>query len=175
MTTPAASSELLILGFGPDARPEGELAGALERLALRDRAALRDALCVARGRDDGAVGAIDLAVARHGGGVADLVDFRLDPRRRAALTERTLTPRAGGVAPGVVRAIAAGLEPGAAVVAVLLAGGDGAGELGAAAARCGGKTVALEPVGDHELAGLGERLAELAATPAQSRRRGSPP
>ena len=170
MTAPAASSELLILAFGPDARPEGELGGALERIALRDRAALRDALCVARDRDDGTVRAIDLAVARHGGGVADLVDFRLDPRRRAALTARTLTPRPGGVAPDVVRGIAAGLEPGAAVVAVLLAaGGDGGAEIGAAAARCGGRPVALERIGDHELAGLGARLTELASAPARSR------
>jgi len=120
MTTPAAQSRLLILAFGPDARPEGELAGALERMALRDRAVLRDALCVMREPTDGTLHAIDLTLARRGGGVADLVDFRLAPDRREALTARTLTARPGGVAPGVIRAIGEELPPGAAVVAVLL-------------------------------------------------------
>lgn len=175
MSTPAAQSRLLILAFDPGARPEGEVAGALERMALRDRAVLRDALCVARDPHDGTLQAIDLALARRGGGLADLVDFRLAPDRRQALTAHTLTARPGGVAPGVVRAIGDALEPGAAVVAVLLAAGADAAELLEAAARCGGRPIADERLGDHDLAGLGERLVGLAAPPAQSTTRGSPP
>lgn len=175
MDTPHTASRLLILVFGPDARLEGELAGALERIALRDRGALRDALCVARDPHDGTLQAIDLALARRGAGLADLVDFRLAPDRRAALTARTLTPRPGGAGPGVVRAIGAALEPGAAVVAVLIAAAADATVLLDAAARCGGRTVADERLGDHDLAGLGVRLAELATTPDQSTMRGSPP
>jgi hypothetical protein len=175
MSPPAAQSRLLVLSFGPGARLEGELAGALERMALRERAVLRDAMCVARDPHDGTLQAIDLALARRGGGLADLVDFRLAPDRREALTVRTLTARPGGVAPGVVRAIGEALEPGAAVVAVLLAAGADATELLEAAVRCGGRPSADEPLGDHELAGLGERLVGLAAPPAQSTTRGSPP
>ena len=163
MPTIGPRSRLLVFRFPPGAVLRGELVGALERIALRDPDAVRDGLCVARDPDDGALEAVDLALVKERGGLADLLDFRLAPGRRRMLTAWTLMTRPGGVPPRIIRAIGAQLEPGAVTVAVLLRSGAGIEALTEAAARCGGGVCADDDVPATKLAVLGEELLRAVA------------
>jgi hypothetical protein len=158
MTAP--ETRLKVYRFGPDALLTGELVGAVERLDVTGEARVEDALCVARSRGNGELAAIDLALARAGAGLSDLLDFRLAPDRRRALTARALTPREHGVEPSIVRAIGDTLEPGTAVVAFLLSGTTPL--LDDAVARCDGWIVADEPTPATALAELGVVLVDRA-------------
>jgi len=151
---------LKVYRFGPDARPAGELVGALERMAVTGQARIEDALCVARSSEDGELAAIDLTLARKGAGLSDLLDFRLAPHRRRMLTASALTTRPGGVAPSVIRAIGARLETGDAVVAFLVTAAATP-VLDDAVGRCNGRLVADEELSASTLAELGPQLAEL--------------
>ena len=81
---PLPSAQLLLYRFGPDAEFEGQLVGALERIESGGALRILDALFV---RSDAETGELE-AIAAHGDGagriVAPLLDFRLDPARRAA-------------------------------------------------------------------------------------------
>ena len=134
----------------------GEVIGALEQVELSDGGRLLDALFVAREPEHGELQAIDLATGHGDGSVAALLDFRLDPGSRAALTARTLTPHAGGVPATVITSVADGLEPGAAVIAVLLEGDAPA--LATAVERAGGTLVGDERVAATTLADVADRL-----------------
>lgn len=155
--SPAGRARLYMYRFGPDARFEGGLVGALERMGRDDGPRVLDALFVARDRAGGELQAIDLGTALADGSIAALLDFRLDPGRRRAATKRTLAAHAGGVPPAVVEAIGRALEPGGAILAVLIAGRT-AGALAEAVSRSGGQVVADEPVEARGLAELGEHL-----------------
>lgn len=155
--SPAGRARLCMYRFGPDARFEGGLVGALERMGPDDGPRVLDALFVALDPAGGELQAIDLGTALADGSIAALLDFRLDPRGRRAATQRTLAAHAGGVPPSVVDAIAAALEPGDAILAVLIAGGT-AGALDEAVSRTGGRMVADEPVEARGLADLAEEL-----------------
>ena len=154
-------ARLKVWRFGPDALPTGELVGAAERMAVAGPVRIENALCVARS-SDGELAAIDLALARAGGGLSDLLDFRLAPHRRRALTARALTTRPHGVAPSIVCAIGDTLEPGTAVVAFLLTG-PATPLLDDAVARCDGQIVADEQIPARTLAELGVLLVERSA------------
>jgi hypothetical protein len=130
-------------------------------MAVTGQARVLDALCVALSAE-GELAAIDLALARAGAGLSDLLDFRLAPNRRRVLTARTLTTRQHGVAPSIVRAIGDGLEPGRAMVAFLLTATTTA-ALDDAVARCHGQIVADEPTGASTLSELGALLVERSA------------
>jgi hypothetical protein len=94
------SAHLSVYRFETGALFEGELAAALERIQLMGETKLVDALFVARD-DAGTLMAVDRSVGIGGGSFAELLDFRLDPDRRATLTERTIA-EPGGV-PGSLR------------------------------------------------------------------------
>jgi len=142
-----------------------------KRIGVSDTSALRDAPCVARDSESGEVQAIDLALARAGAGLVDLLDFRAAP-----VTDRAgASGRSGGVEPLVLRSIGTQLERGSAVVAVLNYGAD-VQDLERAVAQCGGEVLVDERVSARALVELGEWLAERVATGrAQSTMRGSPP
>jgi hypothetical protein len=144
---------LRVYRFPAGANYEGRLAGALERALLAVEDDVRDALFVMRDADAGEPVAIDMRTASAGGTLASMLDFRLDERRRRALTEATLAPGAGRVDRAVVEEVAAALEPGGALVAVV-AGGRPAGALEDAVARTGGRLVADEPAHAGRIAGL---------------------
>jgi hypothetical protein len=169
-------TRLKLYRFGPDARPAGELVGAVERMALTGQTRIEDALCVARTLEDGELAAIDLALAQSGAGLSDLLDFRLAPDRRRALTARALMTRPGGVPASVIRAIGEVLEPGAAVVAFLVTAAATP-VLDDAVARCNGRLVADEETAARTLPELGALLADRAGPvgPPHSTTRGSPP
>ncbi len=152
-------SELAHLGvyrFEPGAVFEGGLLAAIERTQLGRDTKLLDALFVMRD-DAGGMDAIDLRAGGADATFASLLDFRLDPGRRRALTERTLAEHPGGVPRPVIEAIAATLEAGAAIFAILYTG-TAATALEDAVARCGGRPIVGEPVDARMLAQTGPRL-----------------
>ena len=141
--------------FPPTAGFEGQLAGAIERMLLTDDAGMCDALFVMH---DGATGealAIDLATARGDGTPTAMLDFRLDERRRRAVTRKALST--GRVDRAALAEVAAALEPGAAFLAVLTTAGP-APALEDAVARTGGTLVADEPAAAARLADLEPRV-----------------
>jgi hypothetical protein len=150
-------ARLRVYRFGRGASFEGEIVGALERIDLGGGTDVLDALFVTRDESSRAVDAVTLGVAAGDDRYVSLVDFRLDAGRRRALTERTLAdhPEAG--------AIGAALEPGAAILAVLV-GGDAPTVLDDAVARAGGRLVADEPVDADRLEQVGSRLRDAAGS-----------
>jgi hypothetical protein len=148
---------LRIYRFDPGAVFEGGLLAAIERIELAHDQKLLDALFVRRDPTSGAVEAVDLSIGGAGATFASLLDFRLDAGRRRALTERTLREHRDGVPRSLIEAIAATLEAGAAILAVLQTGPT-ATVLEDAVARCGGQRIADEQVDGRALAQVGPRL-----------------
>ena len=142
---------LRVYRFDSSAVFEGGLVAAIERLELGKDGKLLDALFVRRDAASGALDAVDLSVGKAGATFASLLDFRLDPDRRRALTERTLTERRDGVPRSLIESIADTLEAGAAIFAVLQTGPT-APVLEDAVARCGGQRIADEPFDARSLA-----------------------
>jgi hypothetical protein len=160
----SALAQLRVYRFEPGAVFEGGLVGALERMKLGGGAKLLDALFVAH-ESSGALAAVDLARGGADGTFASMLDFRLDAGRRRAITERTLAEHHGGVPRPLIEEIAATLEAGAAIFAVLHTGGTPS-ALEDAVARCHGRLVADHPVDAGVLAQIGPQLraAAVAAT-----------
>ena len=146
-------TRLLAYRFPPSMELEGHLAGAVERMLLTDDAGLCDALFVMRDGRTGEALAIDLATARGDGTPAAMLDFRLDERRRRAMTSAMLARGRGSVDRAVVAELASALQPGAAVLAVLTTAGA-APALQDAVARSHGRLVADVPAGAAHLAEL---------------------
>jgi hypothetical protein len=136
---------------------EGWIIGALERLELIGDIRLLDALLIARDATTGELEAIDRATGRADGTMAAFLDFRLSAASRRETTSRTLAPHPDGVPAGAIEALAATLEPGGALLAVLVAGGTPA-ELEEAVARGRGRLLADEPVPAGTLAEVVPRL-----------------
>ncbi|UGS38092.1 hypothetical protein [Capillimicrobium parvum] len=146
-----ADGRLRVYRFSGGGAFDGGLIGALERMELAGGAALLDALFVLR-EPDGELHAVDLATGRAGGTISALLDFRLDPGRRAAATRRTLAASAD-----LVEVAGAGLAPGDAILAVLLSG-DEAPALEQAVERSGGRAVCDERVSAASLADAAPQL-----------------
>ena len=159
----AQLAHLCVYRFESGAVFEGGLLAAVERMELGDDGKLLDALFVTRDAATGALQAVGLGATGADTTLASLLDFRLDPGRRAAVTERTLAEHPGGVPRPLVEAIAATLERGAAVLAVLYAVPAPA-VLEDAVARCGGRLIADEPADASTLAEAGERLRTAVAS-----------
>jgi hypothetical protein len=113
------SRQLLLYTFGPDARFEGQLVGAFERIESGGAVRVIDALFVASDPETGELVAIDLR-GGAGGILAELLDFRLDPASRRRATERALHPQAGGLPAEALRRLGEALDRGAAMLALLL-------------------------------------------------------
>jgi len=153
----SANAQLRIYRFEADSVFEGAVVGAVEQLEAGTCLTLLDALFVGRDVAAGELQAIDLATARADGTLAGMLDFRLDVGRRREMTRRTLA-KAGGVPPDVVAAMVGGLEPGAALLVVLLRGAAPT-ALDDAVARTGGRVVADEVVTAATLAEAAPRLS----------------
>lgn len=156
------TSQLLVYRFGPEAGFEGRLVGALERIEAGSAVKIADALFVASDPDTGELVAIDVQGDGAGGIVAPLLSFRLEPRERRRATERALSPNGSGVPADTLRRLADTLEPGAAMVAVLLehAWADA---LDDAVSRTGGASVVNEFVDGTTLAELAPDLVAAAS------------
>ena len=101
-------AQLRVYRFEPGAVFEGGLVGAVERMQLADGTELLDGLFVGRGAASGDFDAVDLAVGGRGGTFASLLDFRLEPGRRRAITERTLAEHEGGMPRHEIEMLVAG-------------------------------------------------------------------
>ena len=87
------SRQLLLYTFGSDARFEGQLVGAFERIESGGALRVLDALFIASGPETGELIAIDLR-GGAGGIVAELLDFQLDPASRRRGHRARSAPRA---------------------------------------------------------------------------------
>ena len=159
-----SSAQLRVYRFDPGSVFEGGLVGALERMQITGDSKLLDALFIARDAD-GTLQAVDWVTGGASASFASLLDFRLDPGRRDAVTERTLAGHAGGVDPAVLEATARTLEAGAAVLAVLHTG-PAPEVLDDAVTRCGGRAVADEAIDVQRLGEAGARVQAAAAAAA---------
>ena len=155
------TAQLLVYRFGPDAGFEGQLVGALERIESGGSVKIVDALFVSSDPETGELVAIDLQSHGAGGIVAPLLQFRFEARERRKATERALSPHAGGVPAETLRQLAETLEPGAAMVAVLL-DHAWAHALDDAVARTAGTPMANEFVDTTVLADLAPDLLAAA-------------
>src|SRR4051794_40361237 len=140
----AAPTQLIVYAFGPDARYEGQLAGALERLESGGAPRGVEGLFLGRGADSGGPVALphpgggalrvvevlfvgrdadsgELIAFEHrgdgaGGFTEPLLRFRLDAGTRVRTTERALDSAAGKA----LLETAESLEPGGAIAAVFI-------------------------------------------------------
>jgi hypothetical protein len=151
------SAHVRVYRFEPGTVFEGGLVGAVERIQLDRDTKLLDALFVTQDPASGGMAAVDLASGGAGGTFASMLDFRLDPGRRHAITERTLAEHRGGVPRPLIEAVAATLEDGAAIVAVLHTGAAPT-VLDEAVARCEGRLIANDPVDAQAFAHAGPQL-----------------
>jgi hypothetical protein len=157
--------QLLVYEFGPDAEYEGRLLGALERIEGDASSRVLDGLFVGIDADTGALEAIDLRSGGPSQAVARLLTFRLDPSARRRATERALGD-SGSVPAATLRELAGALEPGGALVALLVERVE-SDELDEAVSHSGGWALGASSV---EAASLAEIAPEL-ATRVSSRRR----
>jgi len=113
---PGPLRQLLLYRFAVDARFEGRLVGALERMESGGALGIVEAIFVGRDAETGELAALDLRSRGAGSLVSPLIGFRLDPRERERTTARALEAEGGEA----LRALGAALAPGAAIVAVLV-------------------------------------------------------
>ena len=150
-------AHLRVYRFDPGAVFEGGLVGAIERMQLSRETKLLDALFVTHDPANGGLAAVDLASGGAGGTFASMLDFRLDGGRRQAITQRTLEEHRGGVPRELIEALAATLQDGAAIIAVLYSGAVPT-VLDEAVARSQGRLIADDPVDAQALAHAGPQL-----------------
>jgi hypothetical protein len=156
-----SGSHLGVYHFGSGSAYEGALLAAAERMELAGDAKLLDALFVTRDAASGDLDAVDLAIRT--GSLASLLDFRLDPARRRAITQRTLTERPGGVARELIEALGAMLAPGDSLLAVLHTGAEPE-VLADAVARTGGRALRSEQVEARTLSDAGPALLAISSS-----------
>jgi hypothetical protein len=160
--TPGAPLQLLVFGFSSaEGHLEGRLGGALER--AESGGALRIARARFVGRE---VSSGELAVADlHGGSgglVASLLSFRLDPAGRRRATAEALDGEASGVPAELLRELGDVLEPGEAIIAVLVEH-VWASVLADAVARSNGRALADELVPAGDVADFGGHVRAISA------------
>ena len=154
-------TQFLVYLFGTDADYEGRLVGALERIESGGALRIVDGLFVASDPSSGEIVATDFRGDGTGGNVTSLIGFRLDAASRSRATKRALDSRSGALRE-TIRTVGAALEPGTAVVAVLVEH-RWARALEEAVSRTRGTPLASDFVEAASLADLGPRLARLVA------------
>jgi hypothetical protein len=159
-----APSHLLVYEFGPDAKLEGQLVGALERIQALGRSRLLDGLFAAHDAETGELAAIDLHSSAGADALASFLTFRLDPEARRQATETALGD-AGAVPAELIRNVGSALPPGGSMLVLLIERPEW-GQLGDAVSRTGGSMLRAEVVGGSTLAEAGPQLlAALSAAP----------
>ena len=157
----ATSTQLLLYHFGPEARFEGQLVGALERMEAGGAVRILDVFFVSRDAESGEVAAFNRKGDGAGGIVAPLLDFRLDPAARRRATRRALDDGLPGIPSETLRDVFESLTPGSALAAVLIEH-VWAQNLADAVARVGGTAVSHEDVDATTLADLAPHLLQAA-------------
>lgn len=151
--------QLLVYRFGTGAAFQGQLAGALERMEAGGALRVLDVVLVGVDRDTRETFAVALRGGRAGGLTAALVEFRLDAGGRAAATRHALA--ASPEHARLVEELAATLEPGEAVAA-LLVGHAWAQRLGHAVQLSDGRPLVDAFVEGTALTGLHDELVAAA-------------
>jgi hypothetical protein len=113
-------AQLFVYAFGPDARFEGQLGGALGRLETGGALRILEALFIQRDVETEELVVLDLRGDGIGGVIAPLLDFRLDPSARRRATERALAAGTYGIPGDTARELGSSLAPGAAIAALLI-------------------------------------------------------
>src|SRR3954452_1906807 len=154
--------QLLVYRFGTGAVFHGQLAGALERMEAGGALRVLDVVVVGLERTTGEVFAVALRGGGAGGVTAALLEFRLDTAGRASAPRRAMA--ASGEHAQLIEELAATLEPGEALVA-LLVGHAWERRLGGAVERSDGREVVNAQVSPTSLTGLhGELVAAARRT-----------
>jgi hypothetical protein len=135
----AAAQQLLTYSFPAQADYGGLLLGALQRVESGGAIRVLEILFVARGDGPQEIAAISRRSDSSAGMIGQLIGFRLEDSARAQETEQALNGPAGDL----VRELAAALEPGCAVVGLLVEH-TWAHVLSDAVARTGGAPFASE-------------------------------
>lgn len=146
--------ELLVYGFGPGSDFAGHLVGAVQRVEGGGAVRIADALFVQSDAESGEIAAVALDGRRMDAMIASLLEFRLDEARRRRITERALGAEG-------VRALADALEPGTALIALLLEH-TWADVLDEAVARTGGARLVDDDVAAGSLGSLTDQLVTAA-------------
>jgi hypothetical protein len=172
MSARAASprAQLLVYEFGPDARFEGQLGGALERIETGGTMRVLEAMFIQRDADTGELAVIDLQGDGAGSLIAPVLDFRLDPAGRRRATERALAAGTTGIPADTLRELGAPLAAGRAVAALLIEH-LWAQALADAVTRTGGTELIDEFVEARSLTEVAPRLlaaAQHSGTPTQT-------
>src|SRR4051812_38610007 len=147
------SRQFVAFRFGPEATFEGQLVGALERVESGGAGRGLDAVFLRRELETDELTAVSLRGGSDGGMVAQLLGFRLDEGERASASRRALEGPAGDT----VQKLAATLDPGEAIAAVLVEHAW-AETLGEAVARLGGTQAAAAFVEQDDIAELIQAL-----------------
>ena len=155
-TGPSPHVQLLRYTFGADARYEGRLVGALERMESGGALRILEALFVRRDAETGELEAVDLRSRGAGSLVLPLVGFRLDAAERGRATKRALGDEDLGEA---LHQLGAELAPGAAMAAVLVEH-TWARALDDAISQTGGTPLSSEFVDAASLGELASRLGD---------------
>ena len=153
-------AQLLVYGFGPGAEFEGRLVGAIERIESGGTLRILDVLFVMRDADTDELVVLQRRGRGQGSLVAPLLGFRLDAGERRRASEKAL--RADEPA-GTLRRLGEGLEPGAAIAAVLVEH-VWMRALDDAVSHTGGTQLASELVAAGAFADLSPDLIAAAAT-----------
>jgi hypothetical protein len=113
-------AQLVVYEFGPEAKFEGQLGGALERFESAGALRILQAMFIQRDADTGELVAIELHGGGAGGLISPILDFRLDPAARRRATARALEATTSGIPGDTLRELGDALVPGAAMAALLV-------------------------------------------------------
>jgi hypothetical protein len=155
-------AQLFIYEFGPDARFEGQLGGALGRFETGGVLRILEAMFIQRDAETGELVVFDVSGDGAAGLIAPLLDFRLDPAARRRATDRALAAGTPGIPGDMLRELGSTLAPGAAMAALLIEH-RWAEALEDAVARTGGVPLVSEFVPARTLADLLPQLLSAAA------------
>lgn len=112
--------QLLVYEFGPDARFEGQLGGALGRFETGGALKILEAVFIQRDAETGERAVISLRGDGIGGLIAPILDFRLDPAARRKATRKALDAATPGLPAETLEELGSDLVPGAALAALLI-------------------------------------------------------
>ncbi len=154
-------AQLLMYEFTPDARFEGQLGGAVQRIETGGTVRVLEAVFIQREADSGELAVIDVRGDSAGSLIAPILDFRLDPAARRRATAQALATGTSGLSGETVRRLGAGLAPGGAIAALLIRH-VWAEALSDAVARSGGRLLLSDHVDARELGALAPVLVDAA-------------
>ncbi len=114
------AAQLFVFAFGPDARFEGQLGGAVQRIETGGVLRVLEAMFIQREAETGELAVIAVRGDGAGGLIAPVLDFRLDATARRRATKRALAAGTPGISAETLRKLSEPLVPGSAIAALLI-------------------------------------------------------